>query len=233
MYGERISYYKTIKYLGILFDLNLSFIFHLNEVQEKVFKLNEKLRRITKATWDLKPQVVKEIYKTVVEKLIQYGSEIWYKDIAKINNKLIQIQRQTLLGITKTYRTVSNEAIQVLSGCPPLDLKIRIENDMVKQIRKNKLNKIIDEKISFEYEKRIQPWKSLNIDWNYYMEEMKGMMIFTDGFEMDERVGSAFVVFYNEIELDYRKFRLNESSTVFMAEVIAIQQAIQYVGQMT
>ncbi|GBM28771.1 hypothetical protein AVEN_177985-1 [Araneus ventricosus] len=178
---------------------------------------------------NLKPQVVKKIYKTVFEKLIQYGSEIWYKDIVKINNKLIQIQRQPLLGITETYRTVSNEAIQVLNGCPPLDLKIRIENGMDRQIRRNKLNKIIDDKINFEYEKRIQPWKTLKIDWNHYMEEMKGLMIFTDGSKMDVRVGCAFVVFYNKTELDYRKFRLNDLSTVFMAKVIAIQQAVQYV----
>ncbi|GBL95253.1 hypothetical protein AVEN_37715-1 [Araneus ventricosus] len=100
---------------------------------------------------------------------------------------------------------------------------------MARQIRKNKLNKIIDDKISFEYEKRIQPWETLKIDWNYYMEEMKGLMIFTDGSKMDGRVGYAFVVFYNKTERDYRKFRLNESSTIFMAEVIAIQQAVQYV----
>ncbi|GBL88094.1 hypothetical protein AVEN_133741-1 [Araneus ventricosus] len=37
---------------------------------------------------------------------------------------------------------------------------------------------------------------------------------------MDGRVGCAFAVFYNETE---------QHSTVFMAEVIAIQQAVQYV----
>ncbi|GBN77391.1 hypothetical protein AVEN_133224-1 [Araneus ventricosus] len=46
---------------------------------------------------------------------------------------------------------------------------------------------------------------------------------------MDRRVACAFVVFYNKTEIDYRKFRLNESSTVFMTEVIAIQQAVQCV----
>ncbi|GBN46367.1 hypothetical protein AVEN_243129-1 [Araneus ventricosus] len=100
---------------------------------------------------------------------------------------------------------------------------------MARQIRRNKLNKIIDDKISFEYGKRIQPWKTLKIDWNYYMEEIKGLMTFTDGSKMDGRVGYAFIVFYNKTELDYRKFRLNDSSTVFMAEVIAIEQAVQYV----
>ncbi|GBM59931.1 hypothetical protein AVEN_4002-1 [Araneus ventricosus] len=61
------------------------------------------------------------------------------------------------------------------------------------------------------------------------MEEMEGLMIFTEGSKMDRRFVCAFVVFYNKTELDYRKFRLNESRTVFMAEVIAIQQAVQYV----
>ncbi|GBL78172.1 hypothetical protein AVEN_42749-1 [Araneus ventricosus] len=56
------------------------------------------------------------------------------------------------------------------------------------------------------------------------LEEMKGLMIFTHGSKMDGRVGCAFVVFYNKTELDYRKFRLNDSSTVFMAGVIAIHQ---------
>ncbi|GBL97639.1 hypothetical protein AVEN_49144-1 [Araneus ventricosus] len=61
------------------------------------------------------------------------------------------------------------------------------------------------------------------------MEEMKGLMIFTNGSKMGGRVDCAFVVFYNKTELYYRKFRLNASSTVFMTEVIAIQQAVQYV----
>ncbi|GBM69199.1 hypothetical protein AVEN_216037-1 [Araneus ventricosus] len=71
--------------------------------------------------------------------------------------------------------------------------------------------------------------ETLKIDWNYYMEEMKGLMIFTDGSKMDGRVGCAFVVFYNKTELDYRKFRLNESSTVFIDEVTAIQKAVEYI----
>ncbi|GBM24140.1 hypothetical protein AVEN_50251-1 [Araneus ventricosus] len=58
---------------------------------------------------------------------------------------------------------------------------------------------------------------------------MKGLVIFTDGSKMDGRVVRAFVVFYNKTELDHRKFRLDDSSTVFMAEVTAIQQAVQYV----
>ncbi|GBL87721.1 hypothetical protein AVEN_81338-1 [Araneus ventricosus] len=58
---------------------------------------------------------------------------------------------------------------------------------------------------------------------------MKGLVIFTDCSKMEGRVGCAFVVFYNKTELDYKKFRLNESRTVLMAEVIAIQKAVQYV----
>ncbi|GBM04320.1 hypothetical protein AVEN_146195-1 [Araneus ventricosus] len=56
----------------------------------------------------------------------------------------------------------------------------------------------------------------------------EGMMNFTDGSKMDGRVVCALVAFYNKTELYYRKFRLKESSTVFMAEVFAIQQTVQY-----
>lgn len=38
--------------------------------------------------------------------------------------KLIQIQRSALLIITRAFRTVSSSALQVLAGCPPLDLVV-------------------------------------------------------------------------------------------------------------
>ncbi|GBL83166.1 RNA-directed DNA polymerase from mobile element jockey [Araneus ventricosus] len=62
LYGSRISHDKELKYLGIRLDPNLSFIPHLNKVQTNICKIYEKTRRIAKATWDLRPEIVKEIY---------------------------------------------------------------------------------------------------------------------------------------------------------------------------
>lgn len=59
------------------------------------------------------------------EKIVMYGSEAWYVDTVRVNEKLKKIQRKALLRITKCYSTVSNEALWVLAGVMPIDLKIR------------------------------------------------------------------------------------------------------------
>ncbi|GBN33288.1 hypothetical protein AVEN_124217-1 [Araneus ventricosus] len=38
-----------------------------------------------------------------------------------------------LIAITKSYKTVSNEALQILSGCTPLDLKIVTEIETTRE----------------------------------------------------------------------------------------------------
>ncbi|GBL83721.1 hypothetical protein AVEN_132633-1 [Araneus ventricosus] len=93
LYGSRISHDKELSYLGIRVDSNLSFILHLNKVQTNICKINGKTRRITRATWGLRPEILKEIYSVVIESIVTYGSEIWYGGTVKQKNKLLQIQR--------------------------------------------------------------------------------------------------------------------------------------------
>ncbi|GBM70354.1 Putative protein in type-1 retrotransposable element R1DM [Araneus ventricosus] len=147
LFGKRISYANELKYLGIVFDPNHSFMFHHDRIQEKIVRLNEKLRRITRATWGVRPEMVKEIYLTILERIILYGVEIWYLDRVKMNTKLLQIQRYPLLSITKAYRTTSNEALQILSGCIPIDLKAQmiVETDFkIRGVESNDNTHLID-----------------------------------------------------------------------------------------
>ncbi|GBM47514.1 Putative protein in type-1 retrotransposable element R1DM [Araneus ventricosus] len=102
---------RTLKYLGLLFDERLTWRPHLQEVREKVNYLQNKSYKYSSATWEVKPQVLKEIYKVAIEKYILYGVEIWFNKTVKIIQKLIQIQRVTLVQIAKTYKTVSSEAL--------------------------------------------------------------------------------------------------------------------------
>ncbi|GBN67586.1 hypothetical protein AVEN_73895-1 [Araneus ventricosus] len=70
LYGNRIVYDQNLKYLGLIFDKNLSFMPHLNLLQPKICKVTEKVRRIPRATCCLKPIIVKEIYLIVLEKIM-------------------------------------------------------------------------------------------------------------------------------------------------------------------
>ncbi|GBN32880.1 Putative protein in type-1 retrotransposable element R1DM [Araneus ventricosus] len=225
LYGKRIGYTNELKYLGIVFDPNYSFMTHLQRVQEKIVKINEKLRRLVRATWGLRPEMAKEIYQTILEKIILYGVEIWYRDGTKMNMKLLQIQRYPLLSITKAYKTTSNEALQVLSGCLPIDLKAQMICEIDSKLRgvNNVSTSIVTD---FELEEKIIPWDVLRINWNLYKNMSSSFSVFTDGSKMNNRVGSAYVIYCGNDEIDFSMFRLSDNSSVFMAEAFAISKAV-------
>ncbi|GBL86981.1 Retrovirus-related Pol polyprotein from type-1 retrotransposable element R1 [Araneus ventricosus] len=194
LYGGRIGYDKNIKYLGIIFDTNLSLMPHLNAIQSKVMKLHEKIRRITRVSWGLNAEV-----------------------------------RTPLIGITKTYSTVSNEALQVLAGCPPLDIKIAEEIEVLTRIKQVRREQEIGGLISFDYELKIKPWQLIRIIWEFFEEHENGHLIFTDGSKIGDKVGCAFVHYYDKMELQFQQYRVGVANTICMAEVTAIQKAIDYV----
>lgn len=53
--------------------------------------------------------------------------------------------------------------------------------------------------------------------------------IYTDGSKINNQVGSAMIVYKNKIKVFERCFRLNNEATVYMAEIHAIDRAIEYV----
>ncbi|GBL74620.1 Putative protein in type-1 retrotransposable element R1DM [Araneus ventricosus] len=225
LYEKRISYTNDLKYLGIVFDPGFTFMTHLNRVQEKIIKINENLRRI-RATWGIRPEMTKEIYLTILERIILYGVEIWYRDKVKINMKLLQIQRYPLLSITRTYKTTSNEALQVLSGCIPFDLKAQMQVEIDSKIR-GVVSFSDPSVIDFEKEEKLPPWEVIRINWNFFLEVNKHFSIFTDGSKMNGRVGCAFVLYVDDIETNSFMFRLSDNYSVFMAEVYAIYKAVE------
>ncbi|GIX95449.1 uncharacterized protein CDAR_376201 [Caerostris darwini] len=94
-----------------------------NTINLWVRKSSSKL--ITRATWGLTPKVKKDIFLKVIDRIISYGHEVWYQDKVKLNLKVLQLQRIGLLNVTKCYSSVSTEALQVLAGIPPLDIKLK------------------------------------------------------------------------------------------------------------
>ncbi|GIY81628.1 putative 115 kDa protein in type-1 retrotransposable element R1DM [Caerostris darwini] len=169
--NARINYAKQIKYLGIYIDSKLNWNFHLNQTQDKINNLFHKLYRISRATWGLNPKVKKEIYIKVIERIIAYGHEVWFQNKVKQNVKLLQLQRIGLTNITRCYRTVSTEALQVLAGLPPLDIKINLLQRMFQCKYYNKdlsLRNFTLQSNSFQFLKSIvHPWTKLSIPWTW------------------------------------------------------------------
>ncbi|GIX87701.1 uncharacterized protein CDAR_617001 [Caerostris darwini] len=182
--GNNIKYTKELKYLGLIIDPRLSWHKHLASIQDKVHKLQHKFYRISRAIWGLNPQVKKDLYNKVTDRIIAYGHEIWFQNKSKQNIKLLQLQRSGLISVTKCYKTVSTHAIQVLAGNPPIDIKLKLSLQL--HNFKHHKETITIQNTNYvnhapsQDPRLIAPWDKMAFKWNYYREDTAGTQIFTD-----------------------------------------------------
>jgi hypothetical protein len=83
--------------------------------------------QISKAKLGLKHAALKTIYTGGILPLFLYGAPIWRKaiDKASYKSKLVRVQRLINIKTAKAYRTVSHEALCVVTCMMPIDLKIK------------------------------------------------------------------------------------------------------------
>ncbi|GIX79766.1 uncharacterized protein CDAR_77401 [Caerostris darwini] len=178
--------------------------------------------------------IKKEIYLKVIDRIISYGHEIWYQDRVKQNLKLSKLQRSGLICITKCYRTVATDTLQVLAGIPPIDIKTALNKRLFHLKYEHKELHVQDMTIQPQelvFKKTlVPPWTKVSIPWNHYNMSLEGTLIFTDGSKMDNQVGGAFVVYYNNQEIHHSCFRLSNHASVYLAELTAISTALDYVA---
>ena len=104
----------------------MTFREHINYIEEKCTKLIFTLARSAKITCGLKHKALKTIYSGAILPTILYGAPVW-KDVIKrscYKAKIVRIQRLINIRIAKAYRTVSNEALCIITGLMPIHIKI-------------------------------------------------------------------------------------------------------------
>ncbi|GBO14133.1 hypothetical protein AVEN_195268-1 [Araneus ventricosus] len=163
-----------------------------------------------------------------------YGSEIWYRDIAIINRKILSLQRNALRNITKTYKTVSTLSIQVRAGIPPLDLSIKFHQEKFRLIKLKtdilKNNELLIANNVNVPPPRVPPWRGRRIFWNIEQSNVNmnnefNFNYYTDGSKINGRTSCGIALFRGGEEIKTRSIRLNNDSSVFMAEAYAIKIA--------
>ena len=74
LYGDLLSYYPHIKFLGITFDNRMTFTKHFEEILEHCNQKFHRLRILVNKKWDPSPQTISQIYKQCVRPIIfEYG----------------------------------------------------------------------------------------------------------------------------------------------------------------
>lgn len=116
----------------MIFDQKLSFMPHLEYVKKKTKRLTASIAKFSGNTWGLSPKQLREIYIRGIERMITYGSPVWTTKTGKSiqERKLKSIQRIPLLKISKAFRTVSNQVLNIVTNIIPIAQTIEKENEL-------------------------------------------------------------------------------------------------------
>ena len=73
LYGDFLSYYPYIKFLGITFDNRMTFVNHTEEILECCNQKFHRLRILVNKKWGPSPTTILQIYKQCVRPIFEYG----------------------------------------------------------------------------------------------------------------------------------------------------------------
>jgi hypothetical protein len=192
-------------------------------------KLFFALSKSAKLNWGLKHTALKTIYTREILPLLLYGAPLWKKALHKAcyRLKLIRVQRLINIKITKAYRTVSNEALCILSGMTPIVIKIEEAIQFYEITRGNTREvALVDCDVGVKH-------------WEYPAEritlltgnnETSAIQIYTDGSKSGLGVGAGIAIFRTDIHIKSLKYKLNKRCTNNQEEQLAILGALEYTG---
>ncbi|XP_023240769.1 uncharacterized protein LOC111639203 [Centruroides sculpturatus] len=197
------------------------------------------LARVAKATWGLSCEAIEIIYKGAFLSRLTYGPAAWHKaaEGCAIRRKLSTAQRCALLRLTKAYRTTSTEALQIIAGTLPLDLILN-ERATLYHCRRGK-NIVVGNKeySKNEYKQRPKldelpkPYNRKVIQLVEQNEEWP-LKIYTDGSKVNMKMEAAFLAIRDNKIVEEKKFQLGDACSVFQAELIAIERAVQWLAEL-
>ena len=98
LYGDLLSYYPHIKFLGIIFDNRMTFVKHFEEILVRCNKKFHHLRILVNKIWGPSPTTILQIYKQCVRPIFEYGivsiitvSETVITKIQRVQNSFIRL----------------------------------------------------------------------------------------------------------------------------------------------
>ena len=98
LYGDLLSYYPQIKFLGITFDNRMTFTKHFEEILECCNQKFHRLRILVNKMWGRSPETILQIYKQCVRPIFEYVivstitvSETVITKIQSVQNSFIRL----------------------------------------------------------------------------------------------------------------------------------------------
>ena len=120
--GHQLHQQKAVLYLGIWFDVTLSWTEHVHYAAKKVRGRLDQIRRFSGPFWGMLPAAVEKPVHVAIEPAAHYGAVVW-QNVACSARKLAPLEkaiRQSCLLLAGAFfRTTSYPAAFALSGIRP------------------------------------------------------------------------------------------------------------------
>lgn len=121
--GHDIVSKPCIKYLGVIIDARLSFKDHINAVCDKASNVSGALMRLMPNIGGPR-QIRRRLLATVTQSVLLYSAPTWASSLDKKSHsgRLVKAMRPVMLKTVCGYRTISNDALCILSCLMPIDI---------------------------------------------------------------------------------------------------------------
>ena len=150
----------------------------------------------------------------------------------RAKSKLQQIQIAFVIFITKTYKSVSKEALSAIAGIMLTEQAMQLYKDRRAISRRNPTNAVIAALKEIETRTKTRGIHPKNNDVSVDLSGTVGnanMEIFTDGSKTENHVGASMVAEKDSKEIHINTQRLNTTCTVFQAELYGVSMAIDWI----
>jgi ribonuclease HI len=251
LFGERLEYSDSVKYLGLTLDRKLLWNEHLDNVVKKATNSLWICRKMVGKLWGLKPKISHWIYTAMVRPIISYGAIAWWDKTNELTakQKLDKVQRLACVTTLAAPKSAPTKALEVLLDIIPLHLHIKYEamnaNCRNRISGKPEINRLVDTRLievlennqdlefaltftdCIDKEYNFQVPYTVNIPeregYTYNISETNEDILncFTDGSLNENGTGSG-IYFLDEDERI--SVPLNTHATVFQAECYAINK---------
>ena len=117
MSGNTITLSTTAKLLGVIFDHELRWKEHVQQVVKRATKVNIALGGLRQ----LRPEQMRQVHEACVVPVIDYASTVWH-DPLRDKTHLRQprtVQRTALIRVLSAFRTVATSTLEVEAHVPP------------------------------------------------------------------------------------------------------------------
>lgn len=240
--NRNLKIVSSFKYLGLTIDNKLTFQKHLDTIKTDILDLCLNTSRVSGLNWGINVENLIVWYRTVVEAKILYASEVYYPLLnSRGIQKLTSLQRLFLLKIFGSYRSTSTEALQIIAGILPIDLKAK-EKFLKYEILKRNKQHFLDGRnyAGADFERTLKKCKTdptgyptnltvtVNKDEEKAYYEKEETVIFTDGSKGEDGTGYAAVIVKDYKVKETLQVKLRNQNSVFQAEFLALRDAIQW-----